>query len=860
MARDHRGGKQGLRALAAALAVGAALAAPAQATPVCTDGYMGGPPAETCGGRIFPEATNTTGYVQQTPYPITGFAEYRHGVEYMAQKYPRYVSTFALSDRYGPNAVSVGEDGIRAGEEGDTGDGREIRVIEITDHDVPDAGKRTLFFSLSVHGNERGGLEGGLRTAEDLAIAATEGGKIADGVDNYESTTGRKPAFHEYEVADVLKQEAIYLVDFNADGWAVGDYFHVPLLPYERGNSLGTDINRQMPTVGRIDVDRNPLEENEARYGEQLMKDVAAAGRGGKMDYGADVHGELTSQAYMDIMYPAGQFDSVQHRRLMAIAERTKSVIDATLYEGIIDQVEAAAGGNEAEGQSADIPTKPAHWATVWDTLGYTDTGFIGDYLATETGVTGMDYEIFLNHTVPDKGWTVYLQQNHINATRGIIKTAMAYALTQADEFNASNLTVDPKGRAGYVLNPDTVTDTDENGPGTLPGPDKDGKGANGQPVTQRSYEASNTRFFDQESKLMGDKPFIGLSSHDIAADPKALDAVDTLVLADVDVPADPQGRQVDAAAYHANLRAWVERGGNLVLTDRALHALGDLGLVAGDKVTDIRVYQPYANLADFEHPLAAGLRQNARQLVEAAILGYEIGDEASPMTVVDREAWEAAGGKTVATTGPGDGSSDDKTLASVGELALGKGLVRVVGGALPQPTEENDHRYGLRDFALTYTGLFIMENAIQHDAPGLGETAPGGGGGGGGGGNGGGGGGGAGGGGGQGQPGAPAPGGTPADTGDATPQRCQSKRRFRIRLMHGKPSRRARYRVTVGGKRVKVRVRGRRLVAKIDLRGKPRKVVIVKVFRKGRKRPVEVRRYRLCRPGSDGKRQPGSF
>ena len=44
------------------------------------------------------------------------------------------------------------------------------------------------------------------------------------------------------------------------------------------------------------------------------MREVADAGRGRLMDYGADVHGELTSQAYVDIMYPAGQFDSVQHR------------------------------------------------------------------------------------------------------------------------------------------------------------------------------------------------------------------------------------------------------------------------------------------------------------------------------------------------------------------------------------------------------------------------------------------------------------------------------------------------------------------------------------------------------------------
>ena len=36
-------------------------------------------------------------------------------------------------------------------------------------------------------------------------------------------------------------------------------------------------------------------------------------------------------------------------------------------------------------------------------------------------------------------------------------------------------------------------------------------------------------------------------------------------------------------------------------------------------------------------------------------------------------------------------------------------------------PTEANDHRYGLKDYALTYSGLYIMENVIRHDAPGMG-------------------------------------------------------------------------------------------------------------------------------------------
>lgn len=698
-----------------ALGLSAWFTASAWAIPVCTDGYGGGPPQALCGGRIFPEAHLAQNYIQHVANPVTGFQEYRHGVEFLAQQYPRWISVFTLRDYYGSDlAVSAGDDGLRADEAGDSGDGRDVLVIKLTDHEVPDAGKHTLFFSLSVHGNERGGLEGGLRAAEDLAIAATEGGTIADGVDNYESTTGRAPVFKEYPVAQVLAQEVVYLVDFNLDGWAQGDLLAVPPALYARGNSRGTDLNRQMPTIGRINNSRNPLEEQEMFWGTEFMQEVAAAGKDGLMTYGADVHGESTSNAFIDIMYPGGQFDSVDHRRLMAIAERTKSVIDRDIVGGIADLVEQYTGGNDSENPPV-IPTKPAHWATVWDTLGYTDTGFIGDYMATDLAVTGMDYEIFLNNVFPDKVWTVALQQAHIDGTRAIIKTAMAYALTQDQEFNADNVVVDPIGRAAYVFDPDPVTDAD--GVGRLAGPNGDGIGANGEPVAQRSYSSTRMRWFTDTDPLMP-QPFMRLLPGDIALDPATLDAVDTLVLADDPLPRDAQGRTVDPDAYYAAVASWVARGGNLVLTDRAIHALVELGVVANaDSISDIEVYLPYTDIQDFAHPMVEGLRPNARQLVESTLLGYGINSDelAARMTVVDEAAWSAAGGAVVGTTGSG--------LVSVGQVPVGQGQVRILGGALPTATEANDHRYGLRDYAMSYTALFIMENAIQHDAPGLGNS-----------------------------------------------------------------------------------------------------------------------------------------
>jgi hypothetical protein len=702
-------------------------ALPASATPVCTDGYKGGLPLAACGGRVFPEAAATRDYVQMLP-DKAGFIEYRYGIEYLAQKYPRWISFTTLRDLYGPKAVSAGFDGKRSTDAADTGDGHDILVVKVTDHQAPDADKQTMMFSLSVHGDEKGGIEGGVRAIEDLAIAATSGGKISDGVPGYPSATGTTPQFHSYEVKDVLAKEAVYFVDFNADGWALGDHFApTPGMP-TRGNKMGTDLNRQMPTVGRIDPSRNPLEESEMYYGHKFMHEVAAKGVNGLMAYGADVHGEGQSRAWVDIMYPAGQFDSVKHRQLMAIAERTKSVIDDTLFMGVPDEIEGATGGDTGEGLEDSgapkntIPTKPARWGTVWDTLAYTDTGFIGDYLASELGVTGMDYEIAMNHSDTSRPygrpWGVLFQENYINATRAIVKTAMAYALYQEEEFGSFRL--DPKGRVGYVFNPEVVTDADANGAGRLAGPKGDGISRNGKPVQQMPYRATNMGFFEDEA------PYVqgGLSkvaAADIAANSSALDGFDSLVLADIVAPADSQGRPYDRAAYLANIKAWVQRGGNLVLTDRALHALGEMGVVPAADIKDLKVYQPYSNIRAKDHAMVSGLRGNARQLAEATLVGYGIGNSASPMTIVTKAAWTAAGGTTVGTTGNNAGSSDDQTQTSVGELALGKGKIRILGGGLAMPSEADDHRYGLKDYALSYSGLYILENAIKHDAPGLG-------------------------------------------------------------------------------------------------------------------------------------------
>ena len=157
-----------------------------------------------------------------------------------------------------------------------------------------------------------------------------------------------------------------------------------------------------------------------------------------------------------------------------------------------------------------------------------------------------MDYEIFLNHTVPDKTWNVYLQENHINARRGIIKTAMAYAMFQETGVQRrATSRIDPAAGPATWSNPDTVTDTDDNGPGTLPGPTENGIGEDGQPVEQRptgdepEVVPRRERADDRAVRAAALRPTS-------RADAQALERVDTLVLADKPAPRGCEGPPVD--------------------------------------------------------------------------------------------------------------------------------------------------------------------------------------------------------------------------------------------------------------------------------------------------------------------------
>jgi hypothetical protein len=195
-----------------------------------------------------------------------------------------------------------------------------------------------------------------------------------------------------------------------------------------------------------------------------------------------------------------------------------------------------------------------------------------------------------------------------------------------------------------------------------------------------------------------------------------------------------PTFTEAEKNVWIAKLREWVQAGGNLVLTDGALRALGDL---TGNAALAGRQQTVYAGQIAFTtgtgdtlaHPLASGVAMRGarfntgmrRQMYEPTPLGFSIqsftGTDSAGARQYDvaRTAWEAAGG-TIAATSANSGARNAQavtTRVTLGELRLGAGTIRVVGALLPQPSTVHDHPLGVEPYAVTYTGYIVFGNLL---------------------------------------------------------------------------------------------------------------------------------------------------
>lgn len=269
----------------------------------------------------------------------------------------------------------------------------------------------------------------------------------------------------------------------------------------------------------------------------------------------------------------------------------------------------------------------------------------------------------------------------------------------------------------------------------------------------QAAFSVSSMDFFRDLNRYIPDAAdhAEGVTVQDVIADPAALDRFDSLVVVNTigrrSFLMDRLGLTAGQAdAYFAALRRYAERGGNLVLTDASLSALGDMGVVPPAQVRDglastttrgqAASYQFNVSgrgnvcnvdplLRDVCLPGTAG--GSTRVAVEPTPLGYppdgNLDNEPAARLRqwwVTRSAWEAGCGKPTAVACTSALMLGGET--GIGERHLGRGVVRIVGAMFPDPSFRpgpgRDMRFGLQSYALSFSAWQVFLNLVDYERP----------------------------------------------------------------------------------------------------------------------------------------------
>jgi len=527
--------------------------------------------------------------------------------------------------------------------------GHPLYDIQLTNESVTTPKRRLLVIN-SIHGNEMGGREGGARVIEDMVDGRFEG--------------------NSEWVKKTLEQFVVHFIFPNPDGWVAGDVTGSPGASVEmtRGNAAGVDLNREEQVKGWVDVPKNVTPEGRA------MKNLLTSG---DQDWylGTDNHGQSADTYAADGLQIVGQFDYQKSETLARFAEG----IEQTMKDYDFGKVLGAL--RDQTGQ--DLGTY--HWGTLYDMLGYSASGSVIDYYNTPELVHGTGFATEL--TVGQQyNWPEYsgvLNHVWVNAIRAVNYTMFKQAI------DPQQFTYHVDGHAAYVFDPKVIASDDDNGAGF--------KAAG---VSQVPYHVTRMKFLEDLDKY-ADHPLDAIAPGDVAT--ADLGQYDSLVLANGPLP--------DDDSFYAALKAFVEGGGNLIVTDQALKALPKLGVLTADKIASSIGYVGFVDFSNRTDALNQNLRGVASQTYDTVPIGYRFGTpNSAPNWTVDQTAWEAAGGRTAGTNGSG--------RTAYGEIARGQGRIRILGALLPDPTEAFDHRYGLQSYAVTYTGYTLLQNMLAWHRP----------------------------------------------------------------------------------------------------------------------------------------------
>jgi hypothetical protein len=469
---DRCGGFTLRRAVFAALAAFACLvaASPAAATPVATSqgeyDFL---------GRVFPDPMagcqnagnppcdpNAQGDVPAAQF--IGVDEFVDALRFMNSKpeWQRYMEVWALDGKLDgePTANASGPvfEGNNRAPEFDpkpeyvsaglptTDLGRrksDLMVVRVTDETVPDAGKKRYALSLSIHGIERAGAEGGIRAMEDLVTAATTGRSNSPIVPP-EVKRGAPT------MAQALRETIIYFTLPNPDGWRRGSVSSGGVF-FQRYNGNGVDPNRDWPDVGFSFRPYSSVSEPETRAWIAFYDDIKRK-TDSRFAAGDDLHGQPEADALSYTLLPHGRHQYGKDERIRETAKRiNRGTFEAIKWSPIVQDNDQPRGGGPpcAPGALGDTCAKiyGQTWGSVYDTINYTTTGALGDWFDSSIGLNadGIDNEMSFSHLDKNIVFDPHTEQLHVAGNKALIYAHIVELIDPPNgRFTAA-------GRKGYV-------------------------------------------------------------------------------------------------------------------------------------------------------------------------------------------------------------------------------------------------------------------------------------------------------------------------------------------------------------------------------------------------------------------------
>ncbi|HEX2090142.1 MAG TPA: CARDB domain-containing protein [Actinomycetota bacterium] len=467
-------------------------------------------------GRVFPDPQGCLAYgvpddngdgVKDTPKGVSpyakgqvcaeqflGYDEVIAGVTFLEEKFSRYVQVIRLDEAYDdlnyrsaglPTAFGRDDDG---NPQVLSRDRRPLYLFKITDSksSIAEKDRHHFAYSLSIHGIERAGVEGGIRAMEDLVTwaacepasveprytglappaCAVEGPfpkKIVETPPD-SNPIGNRPLRAAPTAGHVLENSVIYFIPPNPDGWRRGAAGEGGVY-FQRYNGNGVDLNRDWPTLGYTYRPYSPGSEPETEAYAEVLKGIRGTTAKNRFTGGIDLHGQLLAVAFSFTLLGASEKDyrknfSTVDQSLRTWRDQTKRL---SWSPYIADENQNGVSEPEETCPEHDILARGWHfpycyadqWGTVNDTIDYQITGGFGDWFESPIGLdaVGLDNEMSMSHITPNNVYDPVNEQMHVDGNKGLIYSQLASMLTEQD----ADYEYKPSGKIGYVFDPDRL-------------------------------------------------------------------------------------------------------------------------------------------------------------------------------------------------------------------------------------------------------------------------------------------------------------------------------------------------------------------------------------------------------------------